>query len=29
MDEEIGSMSRFSGDMDNILPHVMGFGQGN
>lgn len=28
MDEEIGSVTRFHGDVDDILPHIMGFGEG-
>ena len=28
VDEEIGAVRRFHGDVDDILPHVMGFGQG-
>lgn len=28
VDEEIGSVDRFHGDVDDILPHIMAFGQG-
>ena len=28
VDEEIGAVERFNGDVDDILPHIMGFGQG-
>jgi hypothetical protein len=28
VDEEIGSMDRFHGDIDDILPYIMGFGHG-
>lgn len=29
MDEEIGSVTRFNGDVDDMLPHIMGFGKGS
>ena len=28
MDEEIGTIVRFQSDIDDILPHIMGFGRG-
>ncbi len=28
IDEEIGSIQRFHGDVDDLLPHIMGFGRG-
>ncbi len=28
VDEEIGTVRRFEGDLDDILPHIMGFGKG-
>ena len=29
VDEEIGTIRRFEGDLDDILPQVMGFGRGS
>jgi len=28
VDEEIGTMTRFQADPDDLLPHIMGFGKG-
>lgn len=28
VDEEIGTMTRFQADPDDLLPHIMGFGRG-
>lgn len=28
VDEEIGSVTRFHGDVDDMLPHIMAFGHG-